>query len=89
MWGKVEPEQRKKLLSTSSCLFQPMIYTEPCGQNVIEAMLSGTPVIAMNYGGFINAIKEGVTGYLYGKQEIINNVTLSLFDTKEIVEIMQ
>ena len=31
MWGKVEPEQRKKLLSTSSCLFQPMIYTEPCG----------------------------------------------------------
>ena len=52
-------------------------------------MLSGTPVIAMNYGGFINAIKEGVTGYLYGKQEIINNVTLSLFDTKEIVEIMQ
>jgi len=37
---------------------------EPFGRTLIEAMLLGTPVIATADGGNIEAIEDGVTGFL-------------------------
>jgi glycosyltransferase involved in cell wall biosynthesis len=61
--GLVNKEQRKVLLSKSTALIQFSLYDEPFGWNVIEANLSGTPVITSNRGAFLDTVKEGVNGY--------------------------
>lgn len=62
--GIVDSEGRKKLLTEVTAVIQPTPYVEPCGWNVIEAMMSGCPVLAPKYGGFINTVRHGVTGFL-------------------------
>jgi glycosyltransferase involved in cell wall biosynthesis len=63
--GKVGYGKRKKLLANATALIQPTIYYEPCGLNALEAAMSGTPVIAPNYGGYTDTIINGKTGILY------------------------
>lgn len=61
--GYVNAEQRKKLLSRAQCLMAPSHYLEPFGNIVVEAMMSGTPVITSDWGGFVDTVIPGVTGY--------------------------
>ena len=61
--GYQNTEQRAKLLSDASCLIQPSPYPEPFGFNVIEAYISGTPVITTDFGTFTETVIEGVTGF--------------------------
>lgn len=53
-WGVVDKKLRKKILNQASALIQPTLYFEPCGWNVIESLLSGTPVITPREGGFLH-----------------------------------
>ena len=50
--GLVNQEQRKTLLSNAKCLLGLTYYVEPFGNMVIEANLSGTPVITTDWGAF-------------------------------------
>lgn len=59
----VSTEERKSLLSNAKCLIAPTLYVEPCGWIIMEAMLSGTPVITTDWGGFTEYNKNGLTGY--------------------------
>lgn len=61
--GLADKSLRKDLLSRASILIQPSMYDEPFGWNVIEANLSGTPVITSDRGAFLETIKEGLNGY--------------------------
>ena len=61
--GYVNPEQRKKLLSKAQCLMAPTHYIEPFGNIVVEAMMCGTPVLTTDWGGFVDTVVQGVTGY--------------------------
>jgi glycosyltransferase involved in cell wall biosynthesis len=61
--GYVNVEQRKELLKKASCLIAATHYIEPFGNIVVEAMLSGTPVITTDWGGFVDTVQQGVTGY--------------------------
>jgi glycosyltransferase involved in cell wall biosynthesis len=61
--GCVGKEKRAVLLSKASALIQPSIYDEPFGWNVIEANMSGTPVITSDRGGFLDTVKYGLNGY--------------------------
>ncbi len=62
--GFVKEKERAKLLSSCSALIQPTHgYYEPFGQNVIEAYLSGMPVIVADQGAFVETVVEGQTGY--------------------------
>jgi len=61
--GYVNPEQRKSLLSQARCLMAPTHYIEPFGNIIVESYLSGTPVIATDWGGFVDTVVNGVTGY--------------------------
>lgn len=74
-WGVADAKLRKKLLSETSVLIQPTEYLEPCGWNVIEALLSGTPVITPNKGGFLDTVSDEV-GIKYE-----NNETWSTWST--------
>lgn len=48
--GSVGGERKRALLAGASCLVFPVRWSEPFGLVVIEAMMSGTPVVATPYG---------------------------------------
>lgn len=64
--GVADVEQRKELLSKAAALFCLSTYWEPFGGVHIEAMLSGTPPIASDLGGFVHTIRSGYNGYRCG-----------------------
>lgn len=61
--GYVDQQQRRSLLANARCLLAPTYYIEPFGNIVIEAALSGTPVLTSDWGGFTENVQHGVTGY--------------------------
>lgn len=63
MTGYVNVEQRKELLSNAAALIAPTYYIEPFGNIVVEAAMSGTPVLTTDWGGFTETVQQGVTGY--------------------------
>jgi len=59
----VSLEERSKLLSKAKALIMPSLYAEPCGWVMIEAFLSGTPVVSTDWGGMSEYNLHGVTGF--------------------------
>lgn len=66
--GSVRPAERNRLLGRASALLHPILFDEPFGLSVIEAMACGTPVIAFDRGSMPELIDNGKTGFL------VNNV---------------
>lgn len=60
--GVVRGEEKAKLLANARALLCPTLYIEPFGGVAVEAMLSGTPVIASDFGAFTETVIPGVTG---------------------------
>jgi hypothetical protein len=56
------------LLGGSFALVNPMQWAEPFGLVMIEALATGTPVVATPRGAAPEIIDEGVTGYLRKEQ---------------------
>lgn len=64
--GNVGVEQRRDLISKALALFCMSRYWEPFGGVHVEAMLSGTPPIASDFGGFVHTVRSGYNGYRVG-----------------------
>ena len=62
--GYVDGQRKRDVLSKASALLVPVQWEEPFGLTVVEAMLSGTPVIAFRRGAMPELIVDGVTGFL-------------------------
>jgi len=62
--GEVEEEERNKLMSRALCLLHPVMWREPFGLTMIEAMACGAPVIAFKRGSTSEIIKNGETGFI-------------------------
>lgn len=61
--GYADVNTRKRILSRAQCLMAPTHYLEPFGNIVVEAFMSGTPVISTDWGGFVDTVVNGLTGF--------------------------
>lgn len=61
--GPITGKARSKFLRNARAALMPTNFTEPFGGSGVEAMLCGTPLIAVDYGAFTETIIDGVTGY--------------------------
>ena len=64
--GPVGPDRRGKLLAGARALLHLVSFDEPFGFSVVEAMASGTPVIAHPRGSMPEIVRDGVNGFLVG-----------------------
>jgi glycosyltransferase involved in cell wall biosynthesis len=62
--GPVGGAARAKALGSARALLHLINFEEPFGLSVVEALASGTPVIASNRGSMPELIDHGVTGFL-------------------------
>lgn len=51
-----------RLLVQARCLLMPLRWEEPFGMVMVEAMATGTPVVALNRGAVPEIVRPGVTG---------------------------
>jgi glycosyltransferase involved in cell wall biosynthesis len=62
--GEVGGRDKRELLAGARALLFPIAWEEPFGLVMIEAMLSGTPVLAFDRGSVREVVEEGVTGFV-------------------------
>jgi glycosyltransferase involved in cell wall biosynthesis len=62
--GEVGGEAKLRLLGDACALAFPIEWEEPFGLVMIEAMLTGTPVVALGRGSVPEIVDEGVTGFV-------------------------
>lgn len=55
---------RAALLGNAAAVLMPTQYIEPFGKVAVEAMLTGTPVLASPFGAFPEIIEQGKTGLM-------------------------
>lgn len=61
--GVVRGKEKAALLAGARAVLCPSVYVEPFGGVAVEAMLSGTPVIASPFGAFSETVVEGMSGW--------------------------
>lgn len=74
--GPVGPSERDALLGRAKALLHLISFAEPFGLSVVEAMATGTPVIAFPLGSMPELVVDGVTGFLVnGVEEAVEAVS--------------
>ena len=62
--GEVDHDQKCALLSQAHALLVPIEWEEPFGLVMIEALASGTPVVAMRRGSVPEILRHGETAFI-------------------------
>lgn len=83
--GNIGMDEKVPLLCGARALLAPIEWNEPFGLVLIEAMLSGCPVIAYERGSVPELVENGVTGYVVDspramRQLIVPGSVLDGFD---------
>jgi glycosyltransferase involved in cell wall biosynthesis len=58
--GSVDGKQKAELLAGAACLWMPALWDEPFGLTLVEAMMSGTPVLGTRRGALPEVVTEEV-----------------------------
>lgn len=61
--GPVDDRRKNEILSQAAAMLFPIAWDEPFGIVQVEALASGTPVIAFARGAVPEVIRDGVTGF--------------------------
>ncbi len=64
IFGIADATAKRRLLSRAACMLFPICWEEPFGLVVIEAMVCGTPVVALRRGAVPELIVNGETGII-------------------------
>ena len=62
--GPVNDEQKNALLGSARAFLMPILWEEPFGIVMAEAMACGTPVIGLRRGAVPEVVDDGVTGFV-------------------------
>jgi glycosyltransferase involved in cell wall biosynthesis len=62
--GEVNEKERNELMSKAYCFLHPVMWREPFGLTLIEAMACGCPVVAFDKGSIPEIIENGKTGFV-------------------------
>jgi glycosyltransferase involved in cell wall biosynthesis len=62
--GVADAKYKRELLSKATCLLFPVQWEEPFGMVMIEAMICGTPVVALRGGAVPEVVVSGTTGWI-------------------------
>lgn len=62
--GEVDRPTKRRLLARAEALINPITWPEPFGLVMIEALASGTPVLAFPQGSAPEIVEPGVNGFL-------------------------
>jgi glycosyltransferase involved in cell wall biosynthesis len=62
--GPVDDAQKNLLLGSAGALLMPIVWDEPFGIVMAEAMACGTPVIGTRRGAVPEVVQHGVTGFV-------------------------
>jgi glycosyltransferase involved in cell wall biosynthesis len=89
--GAVGPAERDALLGSAVALLHLISFAEPFGLSVVEALATGTPVIAHPLGSMPEIIRHGRTGFLVedvaGAVDAVGRIgSLSRQDCRDDVE---
>jgi glycosyltransferase involved in cell wall biosynthesis len=58
--GSVDGQRKAELLAGAACLWMPALWDEPFGLTLVEAMMSGTPVLGTRRGALPEIVTEDV-----------------------------
>lgn len=89
--GPLDDAQKNKLLGEAAAFLMPILWEEPFGIVMAEAMACGTPVLGLRRGAVPEVVEHGVTGFVVETIEEMIEMTgrlgaLSRAATRERVE---
>jgi glycosyltransferase involved in cell wall biosynthesis len=67
--GAVDDTSKNAVLGQARALLMPVVWDEPFGIVMAEAMACGTPIIGLARGAVPEVVEHGVTGYVAGDVE--------------------
>jgi glycosyltransferase involved in cell wall biosynthesis len=59
----LKDDERSAFFGNAFVTLTPTDYVEPFGGTAIESMFSGTPVVSTSWGGYMDTVEPGITGY--------------------------
>lgn len=82
--GEINEASKNELLGQSEALLFPIKWHEPFGLVVVEAMATGTPVVATDMGSMSEIIQDGITGFILPINATTQDYTDKLSQIKNI-----
>lgn len=67
--GAVDDHEKNELLGRSAALLMPLLWDEPFGIVMAEALACGTPVVGLSRGSLPEIVQNGVNGFVCGSVE--------------------
>ena len=74
--GELDTDEKYELMGSSCALLNPIQWDEPFGLVMIEAMATGTPVVATRRGSVEEIVEEGRTGFIRSTPEDLGHALL-------------
>ncbi|MEM9028959.1 MAG: glycosyltransferase family 4 protein [Pseudomonadota bacterium] len=76
--GTVDDAQKNELLGSASAFLMPILWEEPFGIVMAEAMACGVPVLGLRRGAVPEVVQDGVTGFVRDTVDELVAATLQL-----------
>ena len=78
--GEVGGTRKADLIANARALLMPILWNEPFGMVMVEALACGTPVISFAEGAATEIVRHGVTGFLVTDEQTMAAAVSQLSD---------